>query len=250
MIRLKTAGEIEAIAEAGAIIGRLHEQFPAMIRDGVTTLELDAFAEEFIRSHPGAVPAFKGQYGFPKNICISVNEEVVHGIPRPARTLRDGDIVSIDVGVLLDGWYADAARTFPVGEITPEAQRLLDVTEAAMYEGIRMAKAGNRLGDIGAAVQRTAESAGFGVVRDLVGHGIGRQMHEDPQVPNFGRPGQGLRLRTGLVICIEPMITAGSPEVLTLDDRWTVVTQDGGLSAHFEHTVAVLADGPRILTAA
>lgn len=250
MIPLKTPAEIESIRRAGVIIGRLFEVLPEHIRPGTTTAAIDRFVEDFIRSHEGATPAFKGLYGFPASTCISVNEEVVHGIPRPDRTLRDGDIVSIDVGVLLDGWYADAARTFPVGEITPEAQRLLDVTEAAMYEGIRMAKAGNRLGDIGAAVQRTAESAGFGVVRDLVGHGIGRQMHEDPQVPNFGRPGQGLRLRTGLVICIEPMITAGSPEVLTLDDRWTVVTQDGGLSAHFEHTVAVLADGPRILTAA
>lgn len=248
MIPLKTPAEIDAIAEAGSIIGRLFVELPDRIRPGVTTEEIDAFVEDYILSFPGATPAFKGLYGFPKSACISVNEEVVHGIPSPRRTLHEGDLISVDVGVKLNGWYADSARTFPVGEIDDAAVRLLEVTEESMNRGIAQAVPGNRLGDIGHAIQVTAESAGFGVVRDLVGHGVGREPHENPQVPNFGRPGRGLKLLPGLVLAIEPMINEGTPEVRTLSDRWTVVTVDGRRSAHFEHTVAVLDDGPRILT--
>lgn len=248
MIPLKTPAEIDAIAEAGSIIGRLFVELPDRIRPGVTTEEIDAFVEDYILSFPGATPAFKGLYGFPKSACISVNEEVVHGIPSPRRALHEGDLISVDVGVKLNGWYADSARTFPVGEIDDAAVRLLEVTEESMNRGIAQAVPGNRLGDIGHAIQVTAESAGFGVVRDLVGHGVGREPHENPQVPNFGRPGRGLKLLPGLVLAIEPMINEGTPEVRTLSDRWTVVTVDGRRSAHFEHTVAVLDDGPRILT--
>lgn len=248
MIRLKSPGEIEAIARAGEIIGRLFERIPGKIQAGVSTGDLDEYVESFIREHPGAEPAFKGLYGFPASACISVNDEVVHGIPKPRRVLEEGDIVSIDVGVRLDGWYADSARTFPVGQIDDESQRLLDVTRQALDAGIAQAAPGNFLGDIGHAIQTVAEAAGYGVVRDLVGHGIGREMHEDPQVPNVGQPGKGLKLRAGLVLAIEPMINAGGPEVRTLADRWTVVTVDQRRSAHFEHTVAITADGPRILT--
>lgn len=249
MIRLKTPAEIEAIGKAGAIIGEIFAVLPEQIRPGVTTGELDEFIETSIRERPGAVPAFKGLYGFPASACISVNDEVVHGIPKNDRVLEDGDVVSVDVGVRLDGWYADAARTFPIGEIDEESRRLLEVTWLALDKGIEQAVPGRNLGDIGHAIQKTAESAGYGVVRDLVGHGIGREMHEDPQVPNIGRPGRGLRLRAGLVLAIEPMINLGTPEVRTLSDRWTVVTTDGRRSAHFEHTVAITEGGPRILTA-
>lgn len=248
MIRLKSPAEIEAIARAGEIIGRLFERIPEKIQAGISTGELDEYVETFIREHPGAEPAFKGLYGFPASACISVNEEVVHGIPRPRRILDEGDIVSVDVGVRLDGWYADSARTFPVGQIDDASQRLLDVTRQALDAGIAQAVPGNFLGDIGHAIQTVAEEAGYGVVRDLVGHGIGREMHEDPQVPNVGQPGKGLKLRAGLVLAIEPMINAGDVEVRTLSDRWTVVTVDQRRSAHFEHTVAITADGPRILT--
>ncbi len=250
MISLKTPAEIEAIGRAGRIIGKLFEAIPSEIEPGKTTADLDRFIEEFIRSHNGAIPAFKGLYGFPASACISVNHEVVHGIPSEKRILAEGDIVSVDVGVKLDGWYADSARTLPVGSIDEEAARLLDVTQKALEAGIAQARVGNRLGDIGHAVQSVAEAAGYGVVRDLVGHGIGREMHEDPQVANWGRPGRGLRLAVGMVLCIEPMINEGTEEVRTLADRWTVVTLDHRRSAHFEHTVAIEATGPRILTAA
>lgn len=248
MISLKTPAEIEAMARAGRIIGKLFEELPSHVEAGVSTADLDRFVEEYIRSHEGAVPAFKGLYGFPASACISVNHEVVHGIPSPRRVLEDGDIVSVDVGVKLEGWYADSARTLPVGEIDEETARLLDVTQQALDAGIAQARAGNRLGDIGHAVQTVAEEAGFGVVRDLVGHGIGREMHEEPQVANWGRPGRGVRLAVGMVLAIEPMINAGTPEVRTLSDRWTVVTLDHARSAHFEHTVAIEETGPRILT--
>lgn len=248
MITLKTPQDVEAIARAGAILARLFEAMPARIRAGVSTAELDRFADGFIRAFPGAKPAFKGLYGFPRSVCISVNEEVVHGIPSSKRVLREGDLLSFDAGVRLEGWYADAAITYPVGEIDAGARRLLDVTREAMLRGIAAATVGSRLGDIGHAVQQTAEAAGFSVVRDLVGHGIGREPHEEPQVPNFGRPGRGLALEAGMVICIEPMVNEGRPEVRTLADRWTVVTADQGRSAHFEHTVAVQADGPQVLT--
>jgi len=250
VISLKTADEVNAIAAAGQIIAALFQAIRPEVRPGRSTWDLDRFGEEFIRSHSGAVPAFKGLYGFPASLCISVNEEVVHGIPRKDRVLAEGDVVSVDAGVLLNGWYADAAITLPVGVIDPASQRLLDVTQEALRHGIDRALAGNRLGDIGHAVQKTAEKAGFTVVRDLVGHGIGREPHEEPQVPNFGTAGRGEKLVPGMVICIEPMINQGKATVRTLPDKWTVVTVDRRRSAHFEHTVAVTEDGPRILTAA
>jgi len=250
VISLKTPEDVEAIAKAGRIIANLFTAIRAEVVPGRSTLDLDRFGDEFIRSHEGAVPAFKGLYGFPANLCISVNEEVVHGIPRKDRILAEGDLVSIDAGVRLNGWYADSAVTLPVGEIDDASQKLLDVTQQALYNGIERARPGNRLGDIGHAVQKTAEKAGFTVVKDLVGHGIGREPHEEPQVPNFGSPGRGEKLVAGLVICIEPMINQGKATVRTLPDKWTVVTADRRRSAHFEHTVAILEDGPRILTAA
>jgi methionyl aminopeptidase len=250
VITLRTAAEIDAIAAAGAILGSLHDVLAAHVAPGISTAELDRIAEEYIRSHRGAVPAFKGLYGFPASLCISVNEEVVHGIPSSRKVLRAGDIVSIDAGVKLDGWYADAAVTHAVGDVDATATRLLDVTRAALSAGIAEARAGRRLGDIGSAVQTAAERAGFSIVRALVGHGIGREPHEEPQVPNFGRRGRGLELRAGLILAIEPMINEGSAGVLTLEDRWTVITADRKRSAHFEHTVAVTANGPRVLTAA
>jgi methionyl aminopeptidase len=216
-------------------------------RPGVTTAELDRLAETFIRDHGGR-PAFKGYRGFPASICPSVDEEVVHGMPGP-RALREGEIVGIDVGVELDGWYGDAARTFPVGAVSDEAVRLLQVTREALDQGVAQARAGNRVGDISHAVQAHAEAHGFSVVRALVGHGIGREMHEAPPIPNFGPAGRGPRLMTGLVLAIEPMVNAGGPEVVTRPDGWTVATKDGRLSAHFEHTVAVGPNGPEILSA-
>lgn len=250
MIALKTPAEIDAIAAAGDVLARLFDALEPRIVPGVSTAELDRFAEQFIRSHPGAAPAFKGLYGFPATLCVSVNEEVVHGIPSRRRTLEQGDIVSIDAGVKLDGWYADRAMTYPVGTIDAAAGRLLDTTIQALGAGIEQARPGLHLGDIGSAVQAVAEAAGYGVVRELVGHGVGRGPHEEPQVPNFGRAGRGLSLRTGLVIAIEPMVNEGTHAVRTLPDRWTVVTADRKRSAHFEHTVAVTENGPRILTLA
>lgn len=248
MIPLKTPGEIEAMARAGAILGQVLQTVSARVVPGVCTAELDRYAEDFIRAHDGAEPAFKGLYGFPASLCISLNEEVVHGIPSPNRVLREGDIISIDAGVKLDGWYADAAVTRPVGRVDTESARLLEVTQRALAAGIARATPRNRIGDIGAAVQHVAEAAGFTVVRDLVGHGLGRSPHEEPQVPNFGTAGKGLRLREGMVIAIEPMVNAGGAGVRTMPDRWTVVTVDGSRSAHFEHTVAITAAGPRVLT--
>jgi len=221
------------------------------VRPGVSTEELDRLAEGFIRSHPGARPSFKGLYDFPATLCTSLNAEVVHGIPSPKRVLREGDLLSVDVGVWLEGLHADSAATFPVGKVSPDAERLLRVTQEALAAGVVQARAGNHVGDIGHAVQQVAEAAGYSVVRELVGHGIGASFHEEPQVPNYGKPRRGPRLVPGMTIAIEPMVNLGGPEIRTLDDKWTVVTQDGSLSAHFEHTVAVLADGPpRILTTA
>jgi methionyl aminopeptidase len=247
VIPLKTPTEVDAMARAGQVLAALFRELAPRVAPGVTTRELDSFAEDFIRSQDGAEPAFKGLYGFPASLCTSVNEEVVHGIPSERR-LDEGDIVSVDAGVKLDGWFADAARTFPVGRVDEETQRLLDVTWASLQAGIDKARAGNRLGDVGHAIQQVAEDAGFGVVRDLVGHGIGREPHEEPQVPNYGRPGRGVRLDVGLVLAIEPMINAGDIAVRTLADRWTVVAADGRRSAHFEQTVAITQDGPRVLT--
>jgi methionyl aminopeptidase len=249
MITLKSAADIAAIERAGIILGNLLREVQSHVKPGVSTGDLDDFAEEFITSHEGARAAFKGLYGFPRSVCISVNQEVVHGIPNPSRVLQDGDIVSFDAGVLLDGWYADAAVTVAVGDVDPETRRLIDVTRESLAAGIAQARPGAHMGDIGAAVQKVAESAGFTVVRDLVGHGIGREPHEDPQVPNFGPPGRGVVLKEGMVLAIEPMVNAGKHRVHTLPDKWTVVTTDGRKSAHFEHTVAIEADGARVLTA-
>jgi methionyl aminopeptidase len=248
LIHLKTPDEIEAIARAGAILAALYQVLPARVAPGVATGELDSFAESFIRDHDGAEPAFKGLYGFPATLCTSINFEVVHGIPSPRRRLAAGDVLSVDCGVKLEGFYADAALTLPAGEIAPEVQALLDATREALDLAVAEAHPGKRLGDVGAAVQEVAERAGYGVVRELVGHGVGRQPHEEPQVPNWGTRGKGMKLVEGLVLAIEPMFNLGTPNVRTLPDRWTVVTADRRVSAHFEHTVAVTADGPRVLT--
>jgi len=247
-IHLKSAEEIEAIRRSGRIIGALYKAVNDVLVPGVSTARLDAFAEDFIRSHNGAVPAFKGLYGFPGAICISVNEEIVHGIPSSRRILAEGDIVSLDTGVRLEGWCSDSAWTFAVGEVDTESARLLAVTEAALSAAADAALPGGFIGDIGQAVEDCVRPSGFSVVRDLVGHGIGREVHEAPQVPNHGIRGEGPRLRVGMVLAIEPMIAVGTHRIRTLADRWTVVSADGSRSAHFEHTVAVTEGGPRILT--
>jgi methionyl aminopeptidase len=248
LISLKTADEIETIARAGAIIAKLYEELPGRTVPGASTRDLDRFAETFIRDHSGAEPAFKGLYGFPATLCTSINFEVVHGIPADRRRLAAGDVISVDCGVKVDGFYADAAVTLPVGEIAPEVERLLEVTQAALESGIQQVRPGKRLGDVGAAIESHAIEAGYGIVRDLVGHGIGREPHEEPQVPNYGKAGKGMPLEVGLVLAIEPMFNLGTPDVRTLPDRWTVVTADRAVSAHFEHTVAVTERGPRVLT--
>jgi methionyl aminopeptidase len=236
------------MAKAGRVVADTLGVLADVIRPGVTTKELDEAAEDYIRSQ-GGVPAFKGYHGFPASICTSPNSMVVHGIPG-AYGLKDGDLISIDVGVTLGGFVADSAYTFAVGEIDEDAQRLLDACQAALEAGIEEARSGNRIGDISSAVQRTTEGAGFSVVRSLVGHGIGRSMHEEPQIPNFGEPGHGPLLAPGMTLAIEPMINAGRAGVVVAEDRWSISTEDGSLSAHFEHTVAVTEDGPRILTLA
>lgn len=249
MIHLRTAEEMDAIARGGAIIAGLLDELPARIVPGATTGLIDAFCERYIVAHEGAVPAFKGLYGFPGSVCVSVNEEVVHGIPSPKRILAEGDIVSVDVGVKLDGWCSDRAWTYPVGEVSQSTQALLDVTARSLEAAMEAAVPGNHVGDIGAAVVRTVEGTTYGIIRELVGHGVGRDVHEEPQVPNVGRPGHGPLLREGMVLAIEPMLSAGSPAIRTLRDGWTVVTADRSLSAHYEHTVGITAQGPRILTA-
>ena len=250
MITLKSAREIDTMAAAGKIVADTLALMERSARPGVSTKQLDQQAEEFIRSHPGARPSFKGLYDFPATLCTSINSEVVHGIPSSKRVLKEGDLISVDVGVQLEGLHADSAATFPVGAVPPEAQRLLQVTKDALAAGIAQAKAGNHVGDIGHAVQQVAESAGYSVVREMVGHGIGSAFHEEPQVPNFGKPKRGARLVPGMTIAIEPMVNVGGAEIRTLADKWTVVTLDGSLSAHFEHTVAIAENGeqPRILT--
>ena len=250
MITIKSAREIDTMTRAGRIVGETLVLVRSRAVPGVSTADLDRTAEDFIRSHAGATPSFKGLYGFPATLCTSINDEVVHGIPSKKRVLKDGDIVSVDVGVCIGGLHADSAITAPVGEITAPVKALLETTRRALAAGIAAAVAGNQVGDIGYAVQQVAEAAGYGVVRELVGHGIGTQFHEEPQVPNFGRPRTGARLLAGMTIAIEPMINMGGPGVRTLPDRWTVVTKDGGLSAHFEHTVAIAEGGARILTMA
>jgi len=249
VITLKSPREIEIMSRAGRIVAGTLSRIREIIAPGLSTEELDAEAERFIRSHEGATPSFKGLYGFPKTLCTSIDTEIVHGIPSSKRVLAEGSIVSVDVGVQLEGLHADSATTLAVGTITPSAERLLAVTRESLAAGIAQARVGNHVGDIGHAVQQVAEAAGFGVVRELVGHGIGTRFHEEPQVPNYGSPKRGPRLLEGMTLAIEPMITIGNPTTRTLGDKWTVVTADGSLSAHFEHTVAITADGPRILTA-
>ena len=248
MIVIKSEDELRAMREAGRLVAKTHAVVEAAIRPGITTASLDALAEEYIRDH-GGLSAFKGYNGYPSNICVSINEEVVHGIPG-TRTLKEGDIVSIDIGAVVDGFYGDMARTYPVGEISTEAKHLISVTKQALARGVAAAVVNNRLSDIGHAVQSYVEAHNLSVVRDFVGHGIGRSMHEAPQIPNFGRPGRGPRLKPGMVLAIEPMVNIGGWEVIVLSDNWTVVTADESLSAHFEDTVAVTEDGPLILTQA
>jgi methionyl aminopeptidase len=247
MIILKTLEEIEAIAKACRLVAETLLALKREIRPGVTTDYLDRVAERYIRAR-GGIPAFKGYRNYPKTLCASVNDQVVHGIPSK-RFLKDGDIVGLDLGAIVDGFYGDSAVTVRVGEIDPRVDELLRVTEEALYAGIAQAVVGNRLSDISHAIQQHAEAAGFSVVTDFVGHGIGRQLHEEPQVPNYGKPGQGPRLQAGMVLAIEPMVNMGGSGVRILADQWTAVTRDGSLSAHFEHTIAIQADGPpRILT--
>jgi len=247
VIPLKSSREIEAIGRSGRIVADLFGEIEPLVVPGLSTAELDRFAGDFVRSHAGAVPAFKGLYGFPGNACISINEEVVHGIPS-ARVLRSGDIVSVDVGVRCGGWCADSAFTFSVGEVAPEAAHLLQVTRSALDAAVAAARPGARVGDVGAAVVGVVRETGLAIVRDLVGHGIGREIHEEPQVANEGRAGTGVLLSPGMVLAIEPMLSAGSARIRTLADEWTVVTWDRALSAHFEHTVAVTSTGPAVLT--
>jgi methionyl aminopeptidase len=246
MIIRKTPEQVDKMAASGEVLVRCLRMLTAKARAGVTTKELDTAAEKFIRSQ-GAVPAFKGYRGFPGSICASPNSMVVHGIPGPYE-LKRGDLLSIDVGVIKNGWVADAAITVPIGSVTPEARKLLDVTQAALLAGTGQMQPGNHLGDVSAAIQRAVEIEGLSIIRTLVGHGIGRDMHEDPQVPNFGEPGKGPVLEEGTVLAIEPMVNAGGPLVRMGDDGWAVYSQDGSLAAHFEFTIAVTADGPRILT--
>ena len=246
MIIKKSPAEIDKMARAGDILVRTMDLLAGKVRPGVTTADLDQAAERFIRSQ-GATPAFKGYRGFPGSICASPNDMVVHGIPGRFK-LKRGDILSVDIGVVYDGWVADAARTFPVGEVSPVASKLLSVTREALFRGVDACRPGNKLGDLGHAIQQHVEGGGFSIVRSLVGHGIGRDMHEDPQIPNYGQPGKGRPLEEGMVLAVEPMTTAGRHMVRMGDDGWAIYSQDGSLAAHFEFTVAITADGPRILT--
>src|SRR5512146_947212 len=244
----KSPSELEKMRASGRIVRQVLDTVRGMVQPGVTTRDLERAAEKKIKEL-GAKPAFKGYYDYPCVLCTSVNQEIVHGIPSPKRVLKDGDIVSIDCGVVLDGYYGDAAITVPVGNgLKPEIKKLLEVTEASLYRGIEQVRIGNSIGDVGAAVQEHVEAAGFSVVREFVGHGIGTRLHEDPQVPNFGTRGHGARLRNGMVLAIEPMVNVGRPGARVLDDKWTAVTEDGSYSAHFEHCVAITNDGPVILT--
>lgn len=247
MITLKSEREIELMKGAGQVVGQILDELGELIRPGVTTGELDDFAERRCREFK-VTPAFKNYRGFPGCVCVSINEEVVHGIPSKKRVLKEGDIIGVDFGVIHQGWYGDSARTFPVGKVSSEAQKLIEVTHESLMRGISECKEGNRLFDIGHAIQKYVEGFGFGVVREFVGHGIGRALHEDPQVPNYGPKGKGIPLKVGMVLAIEPMINVGSPAVQVLSDGWTAVTVDRSLSAHFEHTVAITKNGPEVLT--
>jgi methionyl aminopeptidase len=242
----KSPEEIEAMARAGEVLVAVHRLLAGMIRPGVSTAELDLAAERYIRAQ-GATPTFKGYRGFPGSICASPNSMIVHGIPGSYK-LKRGDIISIDIGVTLDGWVADAARTYPVEEVSERSRNLLAATERALHAGVEQCRVSNRMGDLSSAIQRVAEDAGLAIVRSLVGHGVGRSMHEDPQVPNYGRPGKGPLLEEGMVLAIEPMTTAGRPAVRVAGDGWAIYSQDGSPAAHFEFTVAITAEGPRVLT--
>lgn len=246
MIILKSKEEVAKIAKASRIVAESLEALQGYLKPGMTTKDLDLFVEKQIRER-GGTPAFKGYRNYPATLCISVNEEVVHGIPSD-RVIKEGDIVGLDLGAIYDGFYGDSAVTVSVGEVKPEAKRLIEVTEASLYAGIEQAREGSRLSDISHAVQSHVEQAGFSVVTDFVGHGIGRALHEEPQIPNFGPPGRGPRLKEGMVLAIEPMVNMGKAAVRVLDDRWTAVTVDGSLSAHFEHTIAITKEGPVILS--
>jgi methionyl aminopeptidase len=248
MIQLKSKREIEIMAKGGHILAETVQMLERETRAGMTTIQIDELAEDFIRSHPGAVPSFKGLYGFPGSVCTSINEEIVHGIPSRKRVVQDGDIVSIDVGVQYEGFHTDSATTVAIGEIDETSRHLLEVTKRSLDAGIAAAQPGDHIGDIGVAIQSVVEAAGFNVTRDLVGHGIGTTFHEDPQVPNFGKPKRGTKLMPGLTIAIEPMVMIGKHQTRQLPDGWTVVTVDGSRSAHFEHTVAITVDGPLVLT--
>jgi methionyl aminopeptidase len=244
----KSTAEIEKMRRSGRLVREILDALKAAVKPGLSTMDLERIAGKMIQD-AGAKPAFKGYHDYPCVLCTSINQEIVHGIPSEKRLLREGDIVSIDCGVILDGYYGDAAITVAVGpEISPDLVKLLEVTEASLYRGIEQARVGNNVGDVGAAVQEYVEANGFSVVREFVGHGIGTRLHEEPQVPNFGSRGQGPKLREGMVLAIEPMVNTGGPGVRVLDDKWTAVTEDGGFSAHFEHSVAITKDGPVILT--
>ena len=247
MITIKNSAQIARMREAGAMLHEVLTQLRGKIQPGVTTHELDAFAEKLIRSF-GAIPSFLNYEGYPASICASVDSQVVHGIPSKKTVLKEGQIISVDCGLILDGWQSDSAFTAPVGNISEEAQRLIDVTEESFFEALKVAREGNRISDIGHAVQQYVEDRGFSTVRALCGHGIGREMHEDPQVPNYGIPGHGVRLRRGMTICIEPMIAAGDYHVRTLRDGWTVVTTDGSLCSHYEHTILITDGEPELLS--
>lgn len=246
-VTIKSKKEIELMREAGKMLEEVHNKLADFVKPGISTLEIDQFGEKAIRDL-GCVPNFLNYNGYPASICVSVNNEVVHGIPSKKRVIQEGDIVSLDAGVIYKGYHSDAARTHGVGEISKEAKQLIEVTRQSFFEGIKYAKAGNHLNDISAAVQAYAEKFGYGVVRDLVGHGIGEHLHEDPEVPNFARRRKGIRLQAGMTLAVEPMINVGHPGVRWLDDEWTVVTEDGSLSAHYENTILVGEDGPEILS--
>jgi methionyl aminopeptidase len=247
VIELKSAREIGLMRRAGHILSEVVDRLRGGVKSGMSTLEIDEAVEDFIRSR-GARPAFKGYRGFPGTVCVSINDEVVHGIPSAQRHVKDGDIVGLDLGCIVEGYYADCAFTVPVGEVSPRVQQLLDVTRDSLAAGIAECRPGRRLSDVSHAIQTHVERHGFSVVRAFVGHGIGRALHEEPQVPNFGEPGRGPQLRPGMVLALEPMVTMGSWEVRILDDGWTAVTRDGSLAAHFEHTIAVTESGPEVLT--
>ncbi len=247
MVSIKSKKEIERMREAGKILARVHQELGQALKPGMSTWEVDKLGERIIRDF-GCIPSFKNYNGFPASICVSVNDEVVHGIPDRHRILQEGDIVSLDAGVIWKGYHSDAARTHGIGQISPQARKLIEVTEQCFYEGIKYAKAGNHLNDISTAIQRYAESFGYGVVRDLVGHGIGSHLHEDPEVPNFSQKKRGVRLRPGMTLAIEPMINEGRYDVVWLDNDWTVVTDDGSLSAHYENTILITDGEPEILS--